>query len=81
MKRMRESILKEIEAVIKAKAEAGGYSIVFDSAAVSANQTPILLYVNNPQNDLTEAVLKQLNATAPAGFTNSVPSGASDTGN
>ncbi len=81
LNRMRASILKEIQAVVKAKAEAGGYSIVLDSAAVSANQTPILLYVNNPQNDLTEAVLQQLNATAPPGFTNSPSSSMSGTGN
>ena len=60
-----DSTLKEIEAVVKAKAEAGGYCMVFNSAAVSPDRTPVLPYVNDPLNDLTDAVLKQLNATAP----------------
>jgi len=33
--------------------------------AESANNTPVVLYSNN-ENDITEAVLSQLNAGAPA---------------
>ena len=36
-----------------------------DTAAESANNTPVVLYSNN-ENDMTEAVLSQLNAGAPA---------------
>ena len=65
LERMRESILSEIQAAIKAKAEAGNYALVFDTAAETANKTPVFLYVNNKESDLTEAVLNQLNSTAP----------------
>lgn len=61
---MRADILKEIQATITAKAQAGGYALVIDSAAETANGTPAVLY-NNNDNDLTGAVLTQLNAGAP----------------
>jgi outer membrane protein len=62
--RMRENILKEIQAAVAAKAKAGGYMLVIDSTAETVNQTPIFLY-NDGQNDLTTDVLNQLNAGAP----------------
>jgi len=62
--RMRSNILKDIRAVVNAKAKAGGYSLVIDTAAETINKTPVFLYSNN-QNDLTDAVLAQLNSNAP----------------
>src|ERR1041385_6267884 len=64
-RRVRESILKEITNVVAAKAKAGGYSLVYDSAAESRNLTPVILY-NNNEFDITDAVLDQLNAAAPS---------------
>jgi outer membrane protein len=64
-KRMRDSILDEIRTTVTGKAKAGGYTLVFDTAAETINNTPVLLYSNN-ENDLTETVLAQLNAAAPA---------------
>ena len=66
-RRMRDNILVEIKDAIKAKAKAGGYSFVIDSAADSVNSTPVLIYTSG-ENDLTDVVLVQLNLTAPAGF-------------
>jgi len=63
--RMRSNILKEIRDVVNAKAKAAGYFLVIDSAAESINSTPVFLYSNN-ENDITDAVLQQLNSTAPA---------------
>jgi outer membrane protein len=63
--RMRSNILTEIRNVVNAKAKAAGYSLVIDTAAESLNSTPVFLYTNN-ENDITEAILQQLNATAPA---------------
>ena len=62
--RMRSDILKEIQAAVTTKAKAAGYTIVVDSTADTVNQTPFLLYTDG-QNDLTAAVLAQLNAGAP----------------
>ena len=62
--RMREKILNEIKDVIAAKAKAAGYSTVLDTAAQSMNLTPIVLYSDN-ENDMTDDILKQLNAGAP----------------
>ena len=62
--RMRNNIVKEITAVVTAKAKAAGYAMVFDSAAESKNLTPVLLYSNN-ENDMTDSVLAQLNAGRP----------------
>lgn len=63
--RMRSNILTEIRNVVNAKAKAANFSLVIDTAAESINNTPIFLYTNN-ENDITDAVLQQLNATAPA---------------
>ena len=72
-KRMRDSIVEEIRAAVNSKAKSGGFALVIDSGAESGNGnaaagtpgTPVFLYTNN-ENDITEAVLSQLNAGAPA---------------
>src|SRR5438874_5060567 len=63
-KRMRENILTEIRNVLNSKAKSGGFSMVVDTAAQSADFTPVFLFSNN-ENDLTDDLLKQLNAAAP----------------
>jgi Skp family chaperone for outer membrane proteins len=63
--RMRSNILTEIRNVVNSKSKAAGYFLVIDTAAESVNNTPIYLYTSN-ENDITDAVLQQLNATAPA---------------
>src|ERR1043166_7121557 len=40
---MREKILEEIRTMINARAKAGGFSMVLDTASESINKTPILL--------------------------------------
>jgi outer membrane protein len=69
-KRMRESVLRDIRGVIEEKAKLAGHSMVVDTAAQSANQTPIVLYTSmlGGSDDLTDAILRQLNANAPADF-------------
>jgi outer membrane protein len=62
--RMRTNILGEIKNVVNAKAKAGGFSLVIDTAAQSGDATPIVLFTNN-ENDLTAAVLEELNRSAP----------------
>jgi len=76
--RAREKILNDIQAAVNDKAKAGGYTLVIDVAAETVNGTPMVVY-HTADNDLTDAVLKQLNAGAPidltpAGSTPSVPS-------
>jgi hypothetical protein len=61
---MRANILNEIKAAVAAKTKAAGYAMVFDIASETVNQTPIILY-SSGENDLTSAVLAQLNAGAP----------------
>jgi outer membrane protein len=65
-RRMRDNLLGEIKEVIKARAKAGNYSFILDIASESVNNTPVVLYTNG-DNDITDDVLTQLNATAPAG--------------
>jgi outer membrane protein len=62
--RMRDNIVSEIKAAVAAQAKAGGYAIVIDAAAETANATTAVVY-SNGENDLTDAVLKRLNAGAP----------------
>ena len=54
----------EAHPAIDGKAKSAGYSLVLDAAAESVNNTPVLLFTNG-ENDITEAILSQLNATAP----------------
>jgi outer membrane protein len=64
-RRMREEILTYLKGVIADHAKKNNYTHVFDTAAESANQTPILLYTTG-MNDFTEEVLAEINANAPA---------------
>jgi Skp family chaperone for outer membrane proteins len=62
----RDDIVKEIQGVVDAHAKAGGYSLVLDPSGESANLVPVVLY-SNGQDDLTESIIKELNAAAPPG--------------
>ena len=62
----REKILAEIKNTIATKSKAGNFTLVLDSStAEPAGRPPVVLYTNG-DNDLTGAVLEQLNANAPA---------------
>lgn len=63
-KRMMEDVIKDIRSAVAGRARAGGYAFVLDGSAKSLSQTEIFLY-NSAESDLTEAVLKELNLTAP----------------
>lgn len=63
-RRKRDAILQEIREIVNAKAKTSGFTMVIDVAASSINDTPVVMY-NNGDNDLTEMVLNQLNASAP----------------
>lgn len=65
MRRMRDAILREIQEVVAEKGKAGNFTAVLDSGAMSANVAPVFIYTNG-ENDLTETVLTQMNASAPA---------------
>jgi outer membrane protein len=62
--RMRENILAEIKTAVATQARAASYALVIDAAAETANATTAVVF-SNGENDLTDAVLKQLNAGAP----------------
>jgi outer membrane protein len=62
--RMRDSILDAIKKVIADRAKAGGYTLVLDTAAETVNGTPSIVFTTG-EGDLTDDVLKQLNAAAP----------------
>jgi len=63
-RRMTENILGEIRAAINARAKAAGYTLVLDITGESLSKAPVVIY-NNGENDITEAILAQLNVTAP----------------
>jgi Skp family chaperone for outer membrane proteins len=62
----RDDIVKEILGVVTAHAKAGGYALVLDTSGESANMAPVVLY-STAQDDLTETIIKELNAAAPPG--------------
>ncbi len=59
-----DKLFEEIRSAVNAKAKAAGYSLVLDTTAESVKGTPVVVY-NNGENDITEAILSQLNAGAP----------------
>ena len=63
-RRMRDNILGEVRKAVDAKAKVAGYTMVIDVAAETINNTPVILF-NNGENDITDAILSQLNASAP----------------
>jgi outer membrane protein len=65
LKRTRDNIVAEIRVAVSAKAKADGYTMVLDTAAQSINQTPVILYSVPGDNDITDAVIKQINIGAP----------------
>jgi outer membrane protein len=66
LKRTRDNIVTDIRTAVSAKAKADGYTMVIDTAAQSINQTPVILYSVPGENDITDAVIKQINMGAPA---------------
>ncbi len=63
-RRMRDNILGEIRTVVNAKSKTAGFALVLDTAAESLNNTPSVLF-SSGSHDITDDVLKQLNASAP----------------
>jgi outer membrane protein len=64
-RRMREDVLRSIRERVTTKAKAGGYNLVLDISAESINQTDVILF-SSGLIDLTDEVLSDLNANAPA---------------
>lgn len=77
-KRMRDSLLTDIQGAVNAKAKSSGYTLVIDTSADSLNQTPVVVY-NNGENDMTDMILKQLNAGAPPDATKDATDKPADT--
>lgn len=67
--RMSGNLVSEIQKAIADKAKAGGYSAVINSAA-----TEVVVFTDG-NIDITEAVLKQLNAGAPIDLTQPAAAG------
>jgi outer membrane protein len=64
-KRMRDEILRQIKDIVSDKSKKAGYTLVFDTASISFNQTEVIMY-NSGNNDMTDEVLSELNKDAPA---------------
>ncbi len=67
-KNVTEDLVKEITQIVTVRAKAGHYNFVLDTGealdVVSGLGRAVVLF-NDGQNDLTESILKQLNATNP----------------
>ena len=61
---MHDNLLDDIRGVLTAKAKAAGYALVLDLAGDSVNGIPVVLF-SSGENDISQAVLEQLNAAAP----------------
>jgi len=65
LRQTRDKILNEIKIVVAARAKSVGYNLVLDSSTPEpGGRPPVVLYATG-DNDLTSAVLAQLNVNAP----------------
>ena len=62
--RMHDNIMADIKKAVADKAKAAGDTLVIDSGAQTVASSPVIVY-STTDNDLTDDVLKQLNAAAP----------------
>jgi len=62
----RDDIVKEIQGVVAAHAKAAGYSLVLDPSGESTSFVPVVLY-SSGLDDMTDSIIKELNAAAPPG--------------
>jgi len=75
-RRQNEAILKDILEVIRKKSQEGAYTLVFDKSGFgNVINMPATLYADE-KLDLTDIVLKDLNANAPANLPASSTPGA-----
>ncbi|HTB82989.1 MAG TPA: OmpH family outer membrane protein [Candidatus Sulfotelmatobacter sp.] len=65
--RMIGNLVTEIQKYVSDTAKSGGYAVVLDSSAASANLTPNVLYAD-PSVDITADVLARENSGAPVDF-------------
>ncbi len=65
IRRTHENIISDIRVVISSRAKADGYTLVIDTAAQSPSGAPVVLYNIPGENDITDAVIKQINLGAP----------------
>ncbi len=65
-RKIQSELAKAIRGAVKAQAEKGGYTLVLDQSGLLANGLESVLYVEQTL-DITDAVLKMLNADKPAG--------------
>jgi outer membrane protein len=63
-KRILINVFGDVRKQVESHAKQAGYALVLDSAAESSVGTPVIMF-SSGENDITEAVLTQLNATAP----------------
>jgi Skp family chaperone for outer membrane proteins len=60
-----KDLTAEIRGVMVAMAKRQGYTLLLDRTALSMTGNPLVLYTSG-ENDLTDALIKELNSTAPA---------------
>jgi Skp family chaperone for outer membrane proteins len=81
--RMMDLLMQDIQTAVNAKAKAAGYFLVVDTSARVANgaNTSVVLY-SSGENDITDEIIKQLNAAAPVSSStdSSNPAGALPSG-
>lgn len=60
----KAKVMEDIRKMVAEKGKTGGYDMVFDTSGGTSNGAPLLMF-HNGKNDLSDAVLTQLNANAP----------------
>jgi Skp family chaperone for outer membrane proteins len=74
-RRQNTAIMKEVLEAVRKKARDGAYTVIVDSSGLSSAGIPAAVYADE-KLDITDLVLKDLNANAPANLPASSTSGS-----
>jgi len=74
-RRQNTAIMKEILEVVRRRAREGGYTLLVDSSGLGSAGIPAAVYADE-KLDITDLVLKELNANAPATLPTTASPGA-----
>ena len=59
-----DTIIRDIKSMVAVRAKAAGYSLVLDVSGETMRGVTLVLY-SNGENDITDALIRSVNAIAP----------------
>ena len=74
---LTDLVLQDIQTAVKAKAKTAGFGLVLNTSSDNLQANSSVIY-SNGDNDITDEIIKQLNAAQPDSSSNSAASGSTN---